>query len=217
MPWGAAIAAVAAIGGAAIQSDAAGDAADAQQAAADAATAEQRRQFNINQENQRPWLEAGGDALARQQAILRGDFSGFQESPDYLFALQQGQAATERGAAARGGLFGGGAQADLQQFGQGLATQNLNNYWNRLAGLSNTGQTTATNLGSYGQAFGQQYGQNMMDAANARASSYAGQANAWGNALGQAGSAFGQYWGNRGQTSGGGGNIGPVVKQPITG
>lgn len=221
MPWGAAIAAVATIGGAAMQSDAAGDAADAQVGAANAATAEQRRQFDLTRQDQMRWLQAGRDALNLQQRFLGGDMSAYQESPDYQFRLQQGQMGLENSAAARGNLFGGGAATDLMNYNQGMATQGINDWWNHLAGTSNTGQVTANNLGQFGANFANQAGQNAMNAANARGSSYAANANAWGNAAGQIGNLAGQYFGNRGQ---GNANsyannptyIGPVVKQPIS-
>lgn len=213
MPWGAAIAAVGAIGGAAMQSNAAGDAADAQQAAADRSLAEQRRQFDTTRQDLMPWLNAGQDALALQQRFLGGDASAFSESPDYQFRLQQGQNQLEGSAAARGNLFGGGAAADLQNYGQGMASQELSNWWNRLSSVSNTGQTTGQSLGGFGSNYANAFGQSQMDAANARASSYAGSANAWGNAANQLGNLGGQYFAQRNQQQNT--NIGPVVKQPL--
>jgi len=54
--------------------DAAGTAAGAQQAG----IAEQRRQFDISQEQQKPWLEAGKGALGRYEEMLgqRGEYEG---------------------------------------------------------------------------------------------------------------------------------------------
>jgi hypothetical protein len=216
VPWGYAIAAVGTIVAGDQAAGAAGDAADAQVGAANAATAEQRRQYDLTRQDMQPWLQAGGRALNLQDRFLMGDASAYTESPDYQFRLQQGQQGLENSAAARGNLFGGGAAADLMSYNQGMATQGIDSWWNRLAGVSNTGQTTGGQLGQFGQAYGQQAGQNAMNAANARASSYAASSNAWGNALGQLGNLGGQWYGNQ---QGGGGqsaNIGPVVKQPIT-
>lgn len=159
------------------------------------ANAESARQFDINQENQRPWLEAGSAALEQQQRLLRGDYSGFLESPDYQAALQLGTRQLDNGATAAGNLWGGGADADRIQFGQQLASQNLGNYWNRLAGLSNTGQTAANQLGAYGQNYAQQYGQNQWGVANARASAYGQMANA---ATGAINAGIGLYGYNKG-------------------
>lgn len=175
--------------------------AQAQQDAADAATAEQRRQYDLTRQDQMPFLDAGYDALRRQQQALDGDWSGFENSPDYLFALQQGTQALDRGAAARGGFTGGGADADRIKLGQGLASQNFGNYWNRLAGRAGQGQSSATNLGGLGMQMASNIGGNMMDAANARASSYANSANAWGNFGNQAAGAFGSWYGGLGRDS----------------
>lgn len=173
--------------------------ADAQADAARMSTEEQRRQFDITNANQHPFLEAGWDALRRQQAFLNGDWSGFENSADYTFSRDQQLQALERGAAARGGFTGGGADADRLNLANGLAAQQANAYWNRLAGRAGQGQSTAQNLAGYGAAMAGNIGQNYMDAANARASSYANTANAWSNFGQQAVGAFGGYMGNRGQ------------------
>jgi len=161
-------------------------------------TEEQRRQYDQTRMDQLPFLEAGYDALRRQQAALGGDFSGFEESPDYKFALEQGLKSQERGAAARGGYMGGGADADRMALAQGLASQNFGNYWNRLAGRAGQGQSSATNLGGLGANMAGQIGGYNQDAAAARASSYANTANAWSNFGKQALGEFGSYMGNRG-------------------
>lgn len=144
----------------------------AQQKGGDAAIAEQRRQYDQTREDQLPWLQAGGNALTQMQKLNAGDFSGFTDSPDYRFAYDQGMQALDRSAAARGGLFSGGQQADLMKFGQGLATQNYGNYYNRLASMAGVGQTAATNLGQFGQSMANNIGNAQMANANARASTY---------------------------------------------
>lgn len=197
MPWGYAAVAVGSIIAADKQAGAGEKGASTQARASREATEENRRQFDITQQNLQPWLKAGSAALDKQNAFLNGDWSGFYNSPDYKFATEQGFKGLDAGAAARGNLWGGGADADRIALGQGLATQYANNFWNRLSGLSGTGQNTATQLGQFGQAYGQQFGQNAMNAANARASSYANSANAWGNAANQLGSLAGQYYGQR--------------------
>lgn len=197
MSWGFVAAGAATVIGGYLSSEAGKDGADAQQRAADAATAEQRRQYDQTRQDMQPWMRRGQWALDHQQNFLNGDWSGFQSSPDYLWAVNQGSRALDRGATAHGNLWGGGADADRIALGQGMATQYAGNYYNRLAGLSGTGQTTAGQLGQFGQQFGQQYGQNQMNAAQAQASSYANTANAWGNVLQQGASLFGQYQAGR--------------------
>jgi hypothetical protein len=191
--------------------------AKAQENAANAATAEDRRQYDLARQDQLPFLQAGYDALARQQAAMNGDWSGFNASPDYAYARDQSLQALERGAAARGGFMGGGADADRMQMAGGLASQNFNNYWDRLRGMAGQGQGSAQNLAGYGAQMAGNIGNNLMTAAQARASSYANTANAWGNVANQAAGAFGTYMGQRGGGNWGaqGGQIGGVQRQPL--
>jgi hypothetical protein len=179
------------------QAGAAKDAAKSQQKATDATIAEQKRQFDLSRSDQMPWLDAGKSALGQQQALLGGDFSKFYSSPDYQYALDQGMQGLDRSAAARGKLFSGGYGQDLTKYAQGMATQNYNNYYDKLAGMSRTGSNTATNLGSLGQNYANAYGQAQQTNANARSSSYINQANAWGNAANQIGGIAGNYFGSK--------------------
>lgn len=185
--------------------------AKAQAKGGDAAIAEQRRQYDQTREDQLPWLQAGQGALGQLQKLNAGDFSGFIDSPDYQFALQQGTQALDRSAASRGNLFSGGQQADLMKFGQGLATQNYGNYYNRLASMAGVGQTAATNLGQFGQSAASNIGNAHMANGQARASTYG----AYGQGLaGLAGAANYGYQQNRANNGGGtgwyfGNNPGP--------
>jgi hypothetical protein len=144
-----------------------------------------------------------------------------QNDPGYQFRLSQGTDAIDRSAAASGNLFTGGTGKALTQFGQDYASneygnvynramgqyaQNYNifnnnqaNQFNRLAAISGIGQTTANQLGVFGQqaannvgnidlATGQQIGNNLNNAGAARGSGYVGGANAWSGALGGASS-----------------------------
>lgn len=110
---------------------------------------------------------------ARQNAL-----QDFFTSPGYEFRLDQGTQAIERSNAARGRLDSGASLKDLTQFGQGIASQEFNNYANRLASLAGVGQS-ATNAGvSQGANFAAQQGNLMGQLGNARASGYVGAFNA---------------------------------------
>jgi hypothetical protein len=204
MPWGIAAAAVVGAYSANQQSKAAKGAAGAQSRAADAATAEQQRQFDLTRQDQQPWMQAGQSALTQMQALNSGDFSSFKESPDYQFAFDQGLQGLDRSAAARGSLYSGGHSADLMKFGQGLASQNYNQFYNRLAGLSGTGQTTASGLGSLGQQYANNVGQIGMNNANNMASSYQQGANANSQLAGALGGAFNNWYSRNSANNGGG-------------
>ncbi|KRA74268.1 hypothetical protein ASD78_12305 [Lysobacter sp. Root667] len=151
-------------------------AANATRDANNAAIGEQRRQFDITRGDMQPWLNAGTNALDMQQRYLNGDSSGFENSADYRFAVDQGFKGLDRGAAARGALYSGGADADRIALGQGLASQYGDKYYSKLAGLSNTGQGTATQLGSFGQTSATNIGNLLQNTGQARASSFQNRA-----------------------------------------
>ena len=201
MPWGAVIGAVVSLYGNSQSNKAAKNGADAQKNASQAAIDEERRQFDITQKNLAPWLAAGGWGLGQQQAFLKGDFSGFENSPDYKYAMQEGIGRIDDSAAARGGLFGGGHTRDISRFASGLATQNADNYYNKLTGLSQTGYNTGNSLGQLGANMAGQIGQQYNNIGNARQSAYnqIGQNNAQtGAAIGGAINYYGQnqgWWG----------------------
>lgn len=194
-----------------MQSNAAKKAAKSGQGSADAATAESARQYDLARSDQMPWLQAGQWALEQQQNLLR-DPSQLENNAQYQWLLGEGFKGLDRGAAAGGNLWGGGADADRIRLGQGLASQQLDSVLNRYAGLSGTGQTTATNLGQLGANYASQQQGNLFAGANARASGIANQSNAWGNALGQLANIGGQYFSqnrsNSGSTSGSINNFG---------
>jgi hypothetical protein len=54
-----------------------------------------------------------------------------QNDPGFQFRQQQGQQAIERSASSRGVLGGGGTLKDLENYSQGLASQEYQNVWNR--------------------------------------------------------------------------------------
>lgn len=171
--------------------EAAKDAARAQERAANDANAVAQSQYETSRQDSMPWLQAGQDALAKQQAFLAGDWSGFENSPAYAYARDQMQQGIERGAAARGTLYSGGTNVDLANALNGIASQNSGIYWNQLAGVSGAGQQAAQGLGNLGANYANQYGNNRMaagqaqaNAALARGEQLAGYANAIGAGFG---------------------------------
>lgn len=91
----------------------------------------------------------GADPTSGQNALDR-----YRQSPDYKFALQGGTDALDNSAAAKGGLIGGNQIRAQTEYGQGLATQNLNNYLTRLTGMSMQGMQAAGTEGQIGATLG---------------------------------------------------------------
>lgn len=147
----------------------------------DAATAEQRRQFDITQENQKPYLETGGRALTKlEQATNSNDNFNYEQSPDYQFLQEEGEKALDRAAAARGGFDSGGSYKDLLRFNNNLAKTDYSNAYNRyftdrqdklnrLATLADVGQTATQYIGNVGNNTAENIGALGIQAGNLQA------------------------------------------------
>ena len=199
MPWVAA-----AIGGSALlgaysanraageQADAATRAAEVQAGASRYAADLQQRQYEENVTRQKPFYQAGVNALPELVSASKYTPFGmdqFQQDPGYGFRLSEGQKALERSAAARGGLISGGALKAATRFGQDMGSQEYTNAFNRyqterearlgpLRTLTGMGQTTAQQLGAAGAQNASAVGGYGMAGANATAEGYTGAANA---------------------------------------
>jgi hypothetical protein len=152
------IGAAGAIGGAAINANAAGNAADAQTSAAnhaadlqkqeaDNALAFQKDQWNTQQKNLEPWLASGKGALSNLTGLLSRPGQGLltpwsstftaptdvteQNDPGYKFRLSQGEGMLENSAAANGSLLSGNTLEAQQKFGQDYASNEYSNVYNR--------------------------------------------------------------------------------------
>jgi len=101
--------------------------------------AQAQRYMDQAREGFTPYTQFGQSALNRLNAVEGGDYSAFENAPDYQFARDQGIAGIDRGAAARGSLYSGGADADRMTFASGLASQNLQNYLGRMMGQAGMG------------------------------------------------------------------------------
>lgn len=179
------------LGSALIGSNAAQSAAQTQAQAAREAEQTQLQMFQTAQAAQQPYnaIGQGADATLAGLYGINGAGAGsgtpsaaslakFTASPDYAFALDQGTQAMQRSAAAGGTLISGGQLKAGQEFGQGLATQQYGNYFNRLLSLSQLGQSAASgvsnaavtsgaNIGNTQQAIGQSLASGTVGSANA--------------------------------------------------
>lgn len=179
-------------------------AAGTQAQAANNATDLQRDIYQQNRTDLEPWRTAGTNALGYINPGIApgGEFNrnftmaDFQQDPGYDFRLQEGLKAIQRSRAARGSLYGGATEKALLKYGAGEASQEyanaFNRYrlqnsdrFNRLASVAGIGQTATDQLVAQGTNFGNSAANNMMGAANARASGYVGGANALSNGVGQ--------------------------------
>lgn len=133
--------------------------------------------------DQMPWYNSGSWANDELQNFMRGDWSGFYDSPAYQAAFSQGNDMLAAGAAAESNLFGGGAEADRIAYGQQLATQYGNNYYNQLMGLSSQGQGAAGMMGQIGMNTANALAGLHSDIGTTQASAHMNRGNQWQNAL----------------------------------
>lgn len=174
-------------------------AANTEAGAAKNATNAQLSMFNQTTANEAPYLQAGNSALSALQSglglgpggtgvgSLNAPFTlaNFQQSPGYIFQMQQGENAVLNNRSALGGVNSGNTLKALTQFGQGVANQD---YWNsynaytqrqnqqfgQLQTLAGSGQNAAANLGAIGTQVGQSIGSNIIGAGNAQAAGTVG-------------------------------------------
>jgi len=145
-----------------------------------------------------------------QAAMQRA--SSFETAPGYEFRKEEGQKGVENSAAARGGLLSGAALKAIQRYGQDFASNEYGNWfnqsntdrnfisgqgdaaynrynnnntqrYNRLAGVSGTGQQATNFVNTAGANYANQAGQNITGAGNAQAAGIVGQANALSGGL----------------------------------
>jgi hypothetical protein len=215
--WAAGIAAGGAVLGGAISASGARSAAGTQAAAANNAAALQKQQFDQQMVLQEPYRQAGLTGQNRLMELLGlGDNTGrarfgqyardfgmqdFQQDPGYGFRLNEGLKQINSQARAQGGAVGGRTMMGIQNYAQGLASQEYGNAFNRyqtnrqnqlapLGSLMTSGQSAASNQAGQAGQYGANAGNLMMQAGQANAAGEMGAANSINNALGSMGSMY---------------------------
>jgi hypothetical protein len=208
------------IAGGVISAGGARDAARTQADAANSAAALQKEQFDQQMALQEPYRQAGltgqnrlmellglgGNAGAAGYGQYARDFSmqDFQQDPGYAFRLGEGLKAMGHQAGARGGLISGQTMKGMENYRQGLASQEYGNAFNRyqtnrqnqlqpLGNLMSSGQAAASNQAGQAGQYGVNAGNLMGQAGQATAAGQMGAANSIGNALSSSASAYGNY------------------------
>lgn len=216
---GSAIGANASKGAAKTQAQAGQHAADLAQTAGDTANAKIGDVLNQQQTLLAPYSTAGTQGLdALSKAIAPGgsltsqfsfDPSQIANNPNYQFQLQQGTQAVQRAAAASGTLNGGGTLKAIDQYSQGLASNEIAQSYQQALSTFNTNRNSAVQnialpiqageygtsaqqsaLQNYGNLFSsntintaQTVGNDLTQKANAQAAGQVGSANAYSGAL----------------------------------
>jgi len=168
----------------------------------------QKEMFDVQNENQRPYREAGYSAL--------GDISGMKPyltkqfgpedfeagiDPSYKFRFEQGNLATTNMGNRSGGAIGGNALKGLVDYGQGAASTEYGNVFNRfqtqrsniynnLASIAGLGQTSLGQTGQLSSSAGQSIGDAISGAGSAIGGGQVAAGNAYGGAIGGAGNSY---------------------------
>lgn len=177
------------------------NAANAQERASQDAITAQQGMFNIQNENQRPYREAGYGALKEIQDNMSTynkpfTMADFQADPGYQFTMDEGRKAIEASSATHSGLLSGNELANASKYAQNLSStefgnaynryqSNISNNFNRLSSVAGLGQTAVQGTNAAAQATGNAVGQNLVGIGNAQASGQVGSANAINNGIGQ--------------------------------
>jgi hypothetical protein len=207
-PVSAAISVAGNLFGANEQANAAKSAAQMQADAANSAIALQREQFNTINEQQRPQRELGYKGVSQISDMIPYLTKQFNAqdlqaglAPNYDFMLSQGQGINAAKANQAGGMIGGNALQGLNQFTQdyaGNAYQNaFNNFqnqqtniYNRLAGIAGIGQAAQNQVNTAAGNMANNVSSLGVGGAAAQGAGQIGAANAYGNALNNAGNTY---------------------------
>jgi hypothetical protein len=178
--------------GSSMQSNAAENAASMQAGAADRAAQQQRDMFDIQNEQQKPYREAGYGALTNIKDMLpyftrEVTAQDLSNMPGFTFGLKQGVGATREGLNVGGG--GSNVTRGATKFATDYATNvGLPQYisqrtgiYNTLANIAGIGQKSqeqsggiASNIGQLGIGGATALGAGQIGAANAMANAYGG-------------------------------------------
>lgn len=132
-------------------------------------------------------------AESQAQAI-----QGIADSPLLAELTRQGEQAMLQNAAATGGLRGGNLQGALAQFRPAMLQAELDKQYNRLAGLSSMGQSSAAGVGAGAQQTGSNIANLLGSAGAASAGGIMGSGQAWQDFLGGTGDRIGWFGSNQG-------------------
>jgi hypothetical protein len=168
----------------------------------------QKEMFDVQNEQQKPYREAGYSGLSDIVAMkpyLTKQFGpeDFQAGidPSYNFRLEQGNLATTNMANRAGGAIGGNALRGLMDYGQGAASQEYGNVFNRfqtgrsniynnLASIAGLGQTSLGQTGQLSSNAAQNIGGAISGAGSAIGGGQVASANAYGGAIQSGGNAY---------------------------
>lgn len=115
---------------------------------------------------------------ANAKEIQTQALADFQTTPGYQFRMDEGMKALDRSAASRGLLRSGAQQKAINTFGQGIASEEYNNYMGNLLAVSGLGSQAASSGNATAGQLVSNAADNVFRGGAARGSGYAAGANA---------------------------------------
>lgn len=174
---------------------------NAQTQATESANQTMKEMYDQQRADLEPWRETGGRYLSQLDQEMSGltdtfSMSDFVKDPGYQFRMNEANKAIERGAAARGGLMGGGTLKALTRYNQDYASNEYQNAYNRfnadrdqrynkLSNMAGLGQTATNQLVNAGGNYGMSVANNAIGLGNANAAAHMNASNMQNNLLTQ--------------------------------
>lgn len=156
------------------------------------ALALQKQMYEQTRADLAPWREAGGAAIGQGWAMLQPGYD-YTASPGYDWRLSEGMRAVEGSAAAKGQLMSGGTLKDLTRFGQGLASEDYGDQFNRVMAVAGGGQQAVNTGAGAASSYATGASNTLAGIGQAKASGYAGQNQAIQGTLGNLANIYGMY------------------------
>lgn len=194
MPTGALIGGGASIIGGVLGGKGAKKAAKAQVKLGREALALQEKMYNQSRADLEPWRVAGGAAIQAGAAMLQPGYD-YTTSPGYDFRFDEGQRAVESSAASKGMLMSGGTLKDLVRFGDGVASADFGDSFNRQMAIASGGQQAVNTGVQAAQNYASGASSTLGGIGQAKASGYAGMNQAVQGTLGNLMAVYDKYWG----------------------
>lgn len=149
-----------------------------------------------------PFYSTGTGGLSHLNALMSNPGMALADEPGYQFRLGQGVEAIDRSAASRGMLNSGGTAKALTRYGQGIASDEINNIFNRYNTLAGYGLDAARANATVGTSATNATNDALLRSTLGRSSAYQdkGQTNSalYGGIGGAAGQLAGGLFGNGG-------------------
>jgi hypothetical protein len=158
--------------------------------------------YNTNSANYTPYINSG--AKANQELSNETGTNGalgrqftqtdFHQDPGYQFDMQQGLSAISNSNSVRGGALSGGSQKSMSNYGEQQAsnefnnarnyfTQNQNQNYSQLSGLSQQGLSATQGLGQLGSQYSTSVGNSQIGIGNVMGQEALGKASAQEGAI----------------------------------